>query len=230
MTFQRLFPAFPLPHFGHSVPAGLRQWLGYLLDDWRDSRFTNRLSFAELAPDLTEPSASAYKTRDRPEWSELVTNAFTYFTIDVENVRSELNGTTTKYYIGAPSTFTVGTWDVEFMLDALNTTGNHHGLCFMLVDTSNLYAYWVRGDLDYVAMYKNVAGTWTSLLLTAQTRDTSWHVLKVTRDSAGNMEFFYDGVSKGTVVDTDITSSNYVAFLNIEGTDETAHWDDLRVY
>jgi len=40
------------------------------------------------------------------------------------------------------------------------------------------------------------------------TIDIDWHTAKITRDANGIFEIFLDGVSKGTVTDTDITTTN----------------------
>jgi len=53
---------------------------------------------------------------------------------------------------------------------------------------------------------------------------------KVTRDGSSNWEIFFDGVSKGTVTDSDITTSAKIYFENGNTAGPTTYTDDLKVH
>jgi len=70
-----------------------------------------------------------------------------------------------------------------------------------------LYAYSKAGI--YIQLYENSA---TVLYTTAQTIDTNYHILELTRDAASLFNILYDNVNKGSVTDSTTTSFNKIAF------------------
>lgn len=106
---------------------------------------------------------------------------------------------------------TTGTW----RFNASGTAGTIYFFCQTNAQTLGVPTGGVYGvqfdstNTRLVLLRRNVGGTQVNLL-TAAVNPTTTREVRVTRTSAGLFEFFVDGVSYGTVNDTNFTTSAYV--------------------
>lgn len=136
-------------------------------------------------------------------------------------------------WITTPSTFAVGTWEYSVKFDVI--AGEADSYTFFMTDTIlnpqlNGNGYLVNQvDEGSYLLRKVVAGVLATIIAGVWATNTAWHSTKITRDSNGDFEYFFDGVSKGTVNDIATTTSVYFApTFNTSAGD--AHMDDLKVY
>ncbi|MCX6354302.1 MAG: hypothetical protein NTZ78_05285 [Candidatus Aureabacteria bacterium] len=84
----------------------------------------------------------------------------------------------------------------------------------------------VTAGINGSNVFLSYGTTPTSIVTAAWTKDTAWHAIKVTRNSANLWELFLDGVSKGTGTYTGLTTSSY---LQAYERSKANGWDDIRV-
>jgi len=191
---------------------------GYLADDWEDNKLTNRDRAATLATTFDR-----IFQKFRPEWDTVsgtpeVSNGRLFFDNSLE--------------MQVPSDFVVGAWQFKFeWSESSDTDESYCFIRFMYVDDDN--TYFLKLDAFVSAETRNglgkiVNGVGSGLLSFAI--DLGEHTIKITRDSDGNFEVFYDGVSKGTATDTNITTSNYINIKYTQKTYGNLYLDDLEVY
>ena len=196
---------------------------GVIGDDWEDDKLTSRDKAATVATALDK-----IFQKFRPEWD--TANADTKISVESGYLKIAASADY-DLYIKLTDNITEGTWKMRQKLGAVNSTrGYNFTLAFMLKDKDNHYAAYISGYDDYVRFSKQIAGTVTHLIAASISRDTDWHEVKITRDADGNFELFYDGVSKGTATDTEITSGDLAIGQFQEDNDEDAYVDDLEVY
>jgi len=152
---------------------------------------------------------------------------------DASNLFLRESSNTRPNYLYTSLDFTVGTWEVDFRFpNGESTADNQLGLVPLWIDSDNWYFWFCKSnaaDPDF-NFYKVFGGVGTMLINQTWTIDAAWHTAKVTRDANGNFEIFLDGVSKGTVVDTDITTSNQLRFRTAYVNESPFDFDNLRVY
>ena len=195
-------------------------------DDWADNKLTSRDNRATTAASVL--GANEFAQKFRPEWD--TTNINTKISVETGYLKIV---TSTDYdkYIKITDNITEGTWKMKQKLGEVNSSGGwNYTLAFMFTDTDNFYAAFISGFDEYVRFSKFVTGSNTHLIEGSITRDTDWHEVKITRDSSGNFELFYDGTSKGTVTDTSFTSGDLVIGQFKEQNNEDVYVDDLEVY
>jgi|Deesub1362A_J573_1020465.scaffolds.fasta_scaffold00348_79 hypothetical protein len=127
-----------------------------------------------------------------------------------------------------------GVWELKFQRVAVGGTDNYTLFAyFMYEDSSNYYVLYIqnKSTSPAVLLVKNQAGGGdTTLISFTWDSDTNEHTLKLTRDSSGNWELFYDGVSKGTATDSWLPS-NPTQFKITSGINlGTMDLDDIKVY
>ena len=188
-----------------------------LLDDWSDNKLTSRDNAATTATGFTDRFGKTF----RPEWT---VDSGTW-TGNAEVMKKTNGGSAGAVYVS--STYTTGTWSVK--LQNQSTSNVISDFCFMWVDASNMNFYRMSTN-PTLQLVKKVSDTDTALIDSGWTADTAWHTCKVTRDASGNFEMFFDGVSKGTATDTDITTSNQIRQNNLHSADGNVWVDDLKVY
>jgi len=184
-----------------------------LYDNWADLIYNNRVGVA----------ANGFRYQDWTVVSGTWTAAAGYL--------SSNGAGATNQFITTPCRQTVGTWEATVRImafDALNAGVRFHML-YTNVNNSyaaQLYAHPVTPTVD---LYLINGGAWSAIISAAWVRDNAPHVLKVTRDAAGNFELFLDGVSQGVANDVTHTTSTSVACSTYDGAVER-RWDDIKVY
>ena len=170
---------------------------GYVGDDWEDNKLTSRDKAATVATTFDRIFAHF-----RPEWT-------TGGTVSASNGYVAI--TSSHGYLNTPSSFTEGTWELDYKL----ATGARIGFFFMAqnnFDSINkaYNSYFVFAHSKYELCYYDGSTLNSLISVDTDTRDGNWHTIKVTRDSNGNFELFLDGVSQGTATDTSITTSEII--------------------
>lgn len=121
--------------------------------------------------------------------------------------------------ISTPSTKAYGNWSFsvnhngnlyhEFWMGIISSApnpwdgGTARGQGYILFIENEAEA-WKRFNL-----YRNNNGVTAIISSSKSALDTGWHNVTVTRNMSGGFEIFYDGVSKGNVIDNTYTTSKY---------------------
>ena len=180
----------------------------YLLDDFDDNLINGRnniISFKHLL------KGNLTVTNFRPEWEQVSGTTIPLNNAVVFDEAGE--------HIKTPSTFAVGTWEITMNLSVLN---NNDGLkfSFMYIDADHYYILYIAkgstGTAQYYLKEKHGAGAETNIILGIWSLDLLTHTFKVTRNASGDFEIFEDGVSKGTVTNTDNTTSAEIFFQDVD--------------
>jgi len=171
----------------------------YFYDNFADGKYDNRVGVA----------ANGFRYQ---EWT-VVTGTW-----NAANGYLEKTATVgINEYIYTPSTFDVGTWE-------MNARDTHLAAvtweCYIMNNETSKTA---TSDGNYVELYPNtnlfrlnrwVDNVHTVIITSAIVGDSADHDLKATRDAASNFEIFYDGVSHGTALDNTVTASSYLVIQN----------------
>lgn len=180
---------------------------GYLGDDWQDNKLTSRDKAATTATALSK----IYQIF-RPEWTTISgspTASSGYLVLNNAEVETTCS-------------FSEGAWQIDIM--HYSTSAWIHAIKLFNGTTE---AYRVQhetdGDLFLIDMVDNV-----NLISANKAVDTDWHTVKLTRDSDGNFELFWDGASVGTATDTTTTTFDKLRMREIDGYE--ARFDNLGVY
>ena len=161
----------------------------------------------------------------RPEWTVI---AGTWGASEGFLRESLAGGGSTN--IRMSSKHSVGTWVVDASLIGGISDTNIVYYNFMWIDADNYYLMDMNatGALRLVRSTTDLGGA--AIISTTWTADTGWHTMKITRDINGNFEIFLDGVSKGTVTNTLITTSNNIELGHYTVTTiQNAAFDNLKV-
>ena len=187
-----------------------------LLDDWDDSKLTSRDGAGTTSTGFT--NLFAQKDKFRPEWA---TGAGSPAASGGELVLALSASVTT------PSTFVTGTW--EWLVRHSATGGNNAFKCYFLGENGDTSSYaYVHEHSGTIVLWVTTDGNIISGGIVTQ--PTTNKAYKVTRDSSGNFEIFFDGVSKGTATNTRYTSSVEMRIRNAHTAGPTIYVDDLKVY
>ena len=205
-----------------------------IVEDWADNKLTSRDSDATTPILLASPFVQDANTI-RPDWTSDAAGC----NLAAQNQRLEFwedTGGSGTPYVSISTTHFEGEWAWKWT----NSGYTSMGYVALLYSTSGDY-YRVQGgrsgtNQQNIKLYKYISSTDTLLI------DTGTHTIegliptqeiKLSRDSAGNFEIFVDGVSKGTVTDTDLTSIDTLKIYVTLGTDATGHtkvrFDDLVI-
>jgi len=190
---------------------------GVIADDWADNKLTDR----DRAAVISTPFGLIYQNF-RPEWTtESGSPGASGGELDLPP------GDTTVQAISTPSSVTTGTWLATVRYEAARTVGGPHCPRFIVQDDNNYWARnWEPGNL--IKVWKTVNGTNTPLYSPDPGTDQGEHDYKTTRDSNGNFESFWDGVSMATGSDTWLPTANKMHIQNSD--DHDFYMDDLKVY
>jgi len=194
---------------------------GIIGDDWEDNKLASRDNAATVATALGKIYQSF-----RPEW-----------TVEAGTVTAEggnMKLTTEDAKVSCSSSVVTATFKSNQKSD--NCGSSNMGILwdFICKDDSNEYTVYFQfesaeGSDDDFQLRKTVGGSESVIINSLWTVDLNWHEIKVTRDTSGNFELFLDGVSKGTVTDTDVTTSSYIKYREW-GTAITCYVNDLEVF
>lgn len=188
-----------------------------LYDDWDDNKLSGRAKKLKM-----KNSKVVFAYKFRPEWS-VVSGTPT-----VSNGRLYLDNDS---QLQIPSDFAVGTWRFKFeWTDSAAADTSQCRIKFMYVDADNAYYFQTDAVLSssHNGLKKIVGGSITDLIMFGV--DLGEHTIKITRDSSGNFEIFYDGASQGTTTDTDITSTNYFNIWYNQNPTGKLFLDELEVF
>jgi len=188
-----------------------------LLDDWEDNNLLSRQDAETTPTDFT--NLFAQLGHFRPRWTKESGSPSANGGVLVLTA-----GDATIQAVGLDTTFFVGTWETDMQKQGDGTTGtpliprfrsggaNKYGLQWVYDDTFRLY-----DDVDNA-----------NVISATHAEDTDWHTGKVTRDSDGNWEIFWEGASDGTGTDTTTTSIDEIWIENDE--DIEVHYDNFKVH
>ena len=185
-----------------------------LLDDWDDNKLTARDGAETTSTGFT--NLFAQKNKFRPTWTTVAGAP------SVANEKLELDNTE---QVKTPSTFGVGTWEIDLTVAVQNAQpfmrlyaggGSKYRICGWYTHPTNLYAV-IYDDVDAAYIIQGAGAAW----------DVNQHTLKTTRNESGNWEIFFDGVSKGTATDTTTTSFDELHIYTENG---ATKYDNLKVY
>lgn len=182
----------------------------YLWDDWDDNALsrprTNQKDGSYKGQDGTIYNDARY----RPDWTTQSG------TPTVSSKQLVLDGSTNPDEISTTSNFTAGSFAIDFQWNT--ATNNPWALFGFMSEKANtndaVYMINVDGTGTDYELRKTISGTSTLIIDSSWGGDTTLHTAKATHDANGNMELFYDGTSKGTGTDTDITNPAYLLLRN----------------
>lgn len=199
-------------------------------DDWYDNKLTKRGHYRTPAGGMMGRTGFTPFLK-RPEWTiEYSDPAVSGGVLTLDGA----SGAATNDGVSTPSTFTEGTW--EWDAKASNTSGTRYlKNNFIYEDAdNNLRVNFRPGGTpgNEVDLIKTDAGVASTLITGSWTADTNWHTIKATRDTSGNFELFFDGVSQGTATDTFLPSiSKILFFVDLSGITAVDYdIDNLKVY
>ena len=191
-------------------------------DDWADNKLTSRDNRATTAASIL--GANEFAQKFRPEW----TVQSGTWNADAGYV-TKTNGTAHDH-LSTPSTFAVGTWECDFKLDVDNSyirivIMNNESV---VSATSDGYYVYAHGSSNFYRFDKRINNVSTTIINGgAWANHTTQQTTKVTRNISGDFELFLEGVSEGTVTDTDATTSLYIILWH---TYVNCRTDNLKVY
>lgn len=195
----------------------------YIYDDWNENKLTvNRGHYFTAAGGAVGRTGFTPFLK-RPKWTAISG------TWDASGRTLQSTSTGANVHIGTPSTFITGTWEWDGKIDSI-AANYYHFEWFVYIDADNYMQMYIYRFGDTFRLSKTVATVTTAIINGTYTVGTAWHTFKVTRDVAGNWEIFVDGVSKGTVNDTDITSCVQCALGLKQAAASKVHKDNLRLY
>ena len=204
---------------------------GYIGDDWDDNKLSSRDKAATVATAL-----SRIVQKFRPEWS--IGNKGTSPDPYADNKQlimpADPSNTGGKEVYTSLNTNT-GTFKIKFR-NATTTTATEWVFPIAIfsggsyLSGGDYYAIFYRTDGSAYRLEKRVGGTRSILIDSTWDGDDAWHEAKFTRDESGNLELFYDGVSKGTATNTAITSFDTLEVYYSNGVQVDGYFDDLEVF
>lgn len=197
----------------------------YIYDEWNDHKLNKGRAHYFTSAGGKMGITGFTPSLKRPEWT-ILTGA-TWDPSGEELVVSDAGAVE----ISTPSTFTVGTWEIDMKLDSL-AADNDCRLYFMRIDDDNWYVVATnRSAGDGCRLMKFVAAALTIIIDPVLTTNANYHAFKVTRDGAGNFELFYDDVSQGVVIDVSHTTTNNMILRHDGNTAaQSGRFDNLKVY
>ena len=184
---------------------------GVIGDDWDDNKLTSRDNAATTATSLDKIVQNF-----RQVWTN------TYGTPSASGGNLVLPvGNSDIQITEINNTVDAGTFQCDAQYVTGITTGGYY-LLSILNGSAGYSTYW--SSTEY-SLQEYGAGT---RIVESVAPDTSVHAIKFTRDSSGNFELFRDGVSKGTVADTNTTTFPKLTMRN--SADAEVYVDNLEVY
>ena len=189
-----------------------------ILDDWDDNKIVGRDAVTVTATGFTDRFGKTF----RPAWT---TEAGTP-TVVAGSLRLD-NGD----HVSIASSFNTGTWQ----FDGYMTTGAVGWLAFYVF--SDIAAYqvnesgyrlhcgWQWNDFRFSRLDN---GAVITLIDVEASLHNAFRNCKITRDGVGNWEIFYEGGSKGTILDNTHTTANYLHIYS--SNPNTDRVDNLEVY
>lgn len=131
-------------------------------------------------------------------------------------------------YISTPSTSAVAIWEYKY-----KAADNNAQQFFFMSSTTNpstsngYFVYLTTIAPDRILLYRSNGGSHQQLASVNHAIDTTWHDIKITRDSSDEIKVYFDDVLKITHTDATYTSSSYVIQrANYQNTDQI---DDIRI-
>jgi len=215
-----------------------------MYDDWEDNKLTSRDSMSETPlswEDAISRSFSLSESVGSLPYSGEFTYKYSYTIESINTFRPEWTtesgspsasegmlvltaGDVTVQRISIPSTFFVGAWESDVRYTASPGTGGLWPIGFYLNGSLKYHHAWKYSDTHY--LYDQVDGV--RIIAHAHAVDTAWHTMKLTRDSDGNWETFFDGAACGSTTDTTTTSCDEYRVWN--GSDVETRFDNWKVY
>jgi len=189
-----------------------------ILDDWQDNKLTTRDSEATTPIKISSPYVQDANTF-RPSWTTESGSPSASGGVLVLTA-----GDTTAQGISTPTTFFVGTWEVDIQKQADGTTSGVDVIDWVSGGSKKYIIGW---NYDGAYNLRDIVDT-VNIISATHAEDTAWHTCKATRDSSSNWELFFDGVSDGTATDSTTTSIDEVWVYNYE--DIEVHYDNLKIW
>jgi hypothetical protein len=193
-------------------------------DDWEDNKaVTSRDNRATTPASIL--GANQFAQKFRPLWTTVGGTTTCSAGKLISNEAADR--------VKITSTFMVGTWEINFRFTA-TAGGDDLMFYFIYVDSSNWYAVRINNDTagPFYKLRKKVTGTESDIISSTLTPNTIEHTCKLTRDASGNFELFFDGVSKGTATNNEISSSSelHLAKVDTVVAGSSKELDNLKVY
>jgi len=180
----------------------------YLYDNFADGKYENRVGVA----------ANGFRYQEWTVQSGTTWDASAGYLTQTEAQKENV--------IETPSTKNTGTWEAKVKLGANVSTYDAVKFRFMHDGTSGNDAQYHGASPDL----RLVTGA-TVLINPTVAIDTNEHTVKVTRDSSGNFELFWDGVSQGTGTNTEVTTSTRMEVnCNCDGSAAPSRIDNIKAY
>jgi len=183
----------------------------YLYDNFADGLYNNRVGVA----------ANGFRYQD---WT--VTSGT--WSIVAGELKQTFGG---GAIITTPLTTVGTTYEFKHRIEGAGDRGSNFHI--MYVDATHYY--YVKdivgngGVTSHLELVKNIGAGEVIMIATDRAIDTNTHTIKVTRDAVGNFELFFDGASKGTATDNNVTTC---ALIRIESQwfGQPFYHDDIKVY
>jgi hypothetical protein len=196
-----------------------------ILDDWDDNKLTGRDGAGTTSTGFT--NLFAHKALFRPVWTTATGTPSATGGVMVLPV-----GNTTTQHVTTPSSFVVGTWEIDYKWVADPNAGDMFFYAMSdaisVIVSESGYSYYQSANHNR-HIYRVDAGAAVNILGSgAGDPGTTVKTVKMTRDASGNWELFYEGGSIGTVLDNTHTSTTYIQIANRLNTE--TNWDNLKVY
>lgn len=194
----------------------------YLEDDWNDGTLSGRTNAAKdvFYQYGTGGTGDLLKGVYRPHWIGEDTGDLTVTNGELECALQATHGTgaqAVKIYTTSNQTVGSWQWDIKHGDTTGSTTAGNTMTYFFICDhtgdrytgNSLLIVFHDRTDTNNTMLQKCVNGTNTALIAVQETLWTTYKPQRATRDSYGNFEMFFDGVSKGTATDSYLPDAKY---------------------
>ncbi len=199
-----------------------------LFDDFGDNKYSNRDRVKQNIGGINRRSRfSTTCYPKRPEWT--VESG----TWSVSAGRLTKNKVAAQEVIYCTSPTAYGTWQWNFQFDAITNWGILQPY-FIYVDATHHYFLFHGNDSeapDWNFMLKGRNGGAEYIIINPANVNatTTLNTAKITRDKSGNWEIFYNGVSKGTSTDNNVTTSTYFRILADYENANQGYFDNLKV-
>jgi len=205
MTFQRLFPGFPLPHFGHGMPAG------------------------KPPPILSLVSTGKVYYNDFSETDDLTKLGVGTWTLNTAQERLEFTSATAGHYIAYRDVSPL----VDYVMET-RTMGDgaafSAGCVGRVTDINNFYRA-IEHSLDALYVQRMAGGTLVDLGSVAHAYDPNvWYVVRFWI-SGSTLKAIVDLVDEVTVSDTTFTDQTLVGLGGYHPAGgETYFFDYLKIF
>lgn len=184
----------------------------YIEDDWDDNSLTGRTGAEKdvFYQYSTGGTGDLLKGVYRPRWE--VESGY----VEANNSQLEVPpGDTTTQNVTTTSEMSVGSWSLSWVFETVISSGGVR-INFMpgellgsnLVPNNSIFIDINNFESNY-DLIKRISGTNTRVITSTWPVDTNNHSSKVTRDSYGGAELFFDGTSQGTTTEAEDIDVNY---------------------